>query len=94
MAAYVCAKVSPPREEVRLLGRSRRAGTNQRSVANSRGDAVAHVPPERSEWRGPVLGKGAERWAGIQLHNGGGAAALAAASSRGAAEHKAGGLST
>lgn len=53
VAAYVCAKVSPPREEVRLLGRSRRAGTNQRSVANSRGDAVAHVP--RSGANGGVL---------------------------------------
>lgn len=59
MVADVCAKVSLLREaaeeEVRLLGRSRRAGTNQRSVANSRGDAVAHVPPERSEANGGVL---------------------------------------
>lgn len=58
VAAYVCAKVSPPPEEVRLLGRSRRAGANRRSVANSRGDAVAHVPPERSEWRGSCAGEG------------------------------------
>lgn len=54
MAVDVCAKVSPRCS----LGSSRRAGPTQPSVDNSRGAAVAHVPPESSECNGSGLGRG------------------------------------
>lgn len=85
----VCQSVGKP-----LAGRSRRAGTTRRSVANTRGDAVAHVPPERSGWRGSRAGdRGGGQGLSYTMANRGGPA-LPAASRQGAAERGEGGLLT